>query len=245
VSYFFIWLVWSGAEGKNAKFFIYLTNWAFLIFNLYLIIAALSSSITYFHHHWILQVHENSRYSPGESLCSPENPVGFWNKANNSLKWYQMIHWLFFSIGNGAAVLVTVLFWSLLYRGGSISGVSANQHLIHGIIAIVDIFICGLPVNVLHCIYTMTGSIAYSTFAGIYSISSGENIYGVLDYQYNAGSAVVLELLVTLLLIPLIYFVLYSIYIGRVLLLHSLNKWASAEERTPQEVELSDMEQKE
>ena len=245
MSYFCIWLIWSGAEEKNAKFFIYLTNWVFLIFNLYLLVAALSTSIKYIHYHWILRIHESSRHFllPRESYCSPgEDPVGLLNRANNSLKWYQMIHWLLFSIGIGGAVVTMVLFWSLLYRGGNLSGVNVNHHLIHGVLAIVDTFICGLPVNLLHSIYLITVGVLYSTFAGIYSLASGENIYELLDYQNNAASAVVLQLLVTFLVIPLLYFMLYLVYMGRVLLLYFLKKkLATTEDDGTQEVELSDI----
>ena len=150
-----------------------------------------------------------------------------------------MIHWVFFTLGNGSAVCVLVLYWSLIYRGGSISGISANHHLLNGIFALLDVFICGLPVNFLHCIYLMVFSIVYSTFAGIYSLSSGKNIYRILDYQNRAGSAVILELLLIFLFIPSIQIILYVVYMGRVCLVFWMKKkFIPVNERAGEEVEL-------
>ena len=192
----------------------------------------------YIHYHWIKRIPGNHFYST-QQPCSPDVPVGYFDYANNSLKWYQMIHWMLFSLGNGAAICVVVLFWSMLYRGGDVSGVSANHHLINGILAVVDVFVSGLPVNLVHVIYLMGFGITYSTFAGVYSLSSGENIYPVLDYQNRAGSAVILGVLVAILLVPLIQGILYGVFLGRTWIIQRMKKKIIPVEENMDEVELT------
>lgn len=55
----------------------------------------------------------------------------------------------------------------------------------------------------------------YSIFSGVYFLSTGENIYDVLDYRSAPGAAVGLYLSLTFLLLPLLHSVVYFMYLGR------------------------------
>jgi len=81
-----------------------------------------------------------------------EKPQGDHGCKGN--KFFQTMHQVFFAIGNEAAFLVLILYWSLLYHWltnvGSISATGANVQLISGMIAIADLFISGVPIRVWH-----------------------------------------------------------------------------------------------
>lgn len=142
-------------------------------------------------------------------------PVGYWNTSGNQLNWYQMVYWVLFTIGNELATCIMVLYFLLIYRGDEIDGVDANTHLTNGLLSLVDLWISGLPVNFLHFVYIVTFSVVYSIFSGAYFLSTGENIYDVLDYRSAPGAAVGLYLSLTFLLLPLLHSVVYFMYLGR------------------------------
>jgi len=87
------------------------------------------------------------------------------------------------------AFCVLLLYWSLLYRGGPVDGINANTHLTNGLIALVDLWVSGTPVQILHFIYLQAFGVAYAVFTGIYYVAGGTNIggqpyvYPVLDYE--------------------------------------------------------------
>lgn len=201
----------AGRQDKKV-YFIYLTNWAHLLYNTYLIVSAVSTTLKAVKTHCTKK--QESLFN--RDYLNVAEPDGYWNISNNTLSWYQMIHWVFYTIGNEFAFCIMVMYWTLIYRGGTIDGVNANTHLLNGILSLVDMWISGLPVNLLHFVYIMALSIVYSTFAGIYFIASGEIIYtGVLDYDNSPGAAVGLYLGLTFVLLPVLHSLMYLMYLGK------------------------------
>lgn len=213
VVYFFVWLVKAGIAEASPEYFIYLTNWAHISYNTYLIVAAASSTFKLISSHFLTSRRTpNSMDHPSEE----EEPDGLWNISRNQLSWYQMVHWVCFSIGNEMAIGVMVLYWTFIYRGDDIDGVNANTHLLNGVLSVVDVWVSGVPVWFLHCVYIMAYGAAYSIFSGLYFIVTGENIYDVLDYKGHTGSAVALYLGVVFLLLPVLHMCVCLMYVGRV-----------------------------
>ncbi len=220
----------AGQKEGSGKYFIYLTNWAHISYNIYLVVSAISTTVKIVSVHFIQKQNHLDCAREGFEFKQPE---GYFNFSNNNLSWYQMVQWLLFTIGNEAALFIMILYWTLLYRGGTVSGVSANTHLVNGLIALVDITISGLPVNLLHCVYLMTFGAFYSTFSGVYFIFSGNNIYSVLDYKNDTGGAVGLYLALIFLLLPFIHFLVYSLYLVKKWMLHGLLKNAPLDPSLP------------
>ena len=209
-------------------------------------ISALSVTLRFVIVHWVNRSTESNRLHSVDNQAAVE-PRGYCNLSNNRISWYQMVHWLFFTIGNELAILVLILFWSLVYKGEKITGVSANTHLINGLLAVVDVCITGLPVNLLHCIYLLILSSVYSTFSGVYFIITGDNIYSVLDYKNHTGGAVGLYLSLTFLLLPAVHFLIFILHLSRkwVVYYHCVVRtWSRrfAQERLDENLELIDME---
>ena len=131
------------------------------------------------------------------------------------------------------AVVVSILYWTLLYSGGPVDNI--NAHLVNGIIALIDVVFSGVPVRILHFIYPAMFATAYAVFTGIYFAAGGTHpngnpyIYPVIDYGNRPGLAVGLVVAVVLVMIPIINLMIFGLYSVRFWLTHCL--WTRRESR--------------
>ncbi len=134
--------------------------------------------------------------------------------------WYQIIHWLFFTIGNELAFVILLLYWILLYRGGPVDGINANTHLVNGLVAVLDLWVSGVPVNLLHFIYLMIYGSIYVIFTGIYFVFTNDIIYPVIDYENGLGTAIVVAICSPIIAFPLGHILFYFMYLGKLWIMH-------------------------
>ena len=238
-AYFFGWLIPSGLYDDNGgvKYFIFLTNWCYLMWNFYLIISAISVTIK------VSLVYcrgEQSGATSTQALLEHpkpyidiDKPVGCCGRSSDATSWYQKLQWVFFYLGAEMAVIVAILYWALIYDGGRVDGVNVNTHLVNGIVALIDIFFSGIPVRILHFIYGVAFGATYIIFTGIYYAADGTNvrgdpyIYDVIDYGNNPGSATGWVLAVVFIFLPLVHLVVFGLYTVRFWLTYCL--WARKE----------------
>ena len=236
--YFAGWLIPSGLHELNGgvKYFIFLTNWCYLAWCSYLIISAVSVtlkvSLVY-----CCKNHSTGLRSTSTLLENPnpyidiDKPVGCCGRENDATSWYQKVQWVFFYLGAEMAVIVSVLYWVVLYRSSHVlDGVNVNTHLVNGIIAFFDICFSGTPIRLLHIIYPVLFAICYTVFTGIYFAADGTNvnddpyIYSVLDYENDPGTATAWVLIVIMVFVPIMHLLLYGVYTVRFWLTYFL--WA-------------------
>ena len=134
------------------------------------------------------------------------------------------------------------------------NGININSHLINGIITLLDVFIFGVPITLLHIIYPMTFGAVYVGFSGIYFAANGTNpidemryIYPAMDYGNNPVTASVAVVLAVFLLVPAIHLLCYALNIARFWLVYAIygrskvSCWGkvleSGNERKPLELE--------
>ena len=239
--YFINWLVISGVSASSPTYFIFLTNWAFLVFNAYLIVAAFAVTAKYISVHLICRPPEEEfshRYE-----VRTRAPAGCCGYSDNSINWYQMLQWVFYLLGTELAVTITLLYWALLYRGTTIDGVNANTHLVNGICALLEVWISGIPVNTLHVIYTMIFGSVYVIFTGLYfKESEGNIVYTVVDYKNAVGQAIGICILVVLIVVPAIHFaIFYSQYKLKELILYCIFKDKSMQRDEPTKIKNGNM----
>lgn len=247
-AYFLAWLIVSGFHHANGgpKFFIFLTNWSFLAWNGYLIISAISVSFKMSMIYCCKKAYNERLLHAPKPYIDIDIPVGCCGRESDATSWYHKVQWLFVYLGAESAVLVSILYWALLYSGGSVDGVNANTHLVNAIFALIDVFFSGIPVRILHFAYPAIIGGGYAVFSGIYFAAGGTNvqgdsfIYPVLDYEENPGSAIGWVLAVLLIFIPLINLLFYGLYTVRFWLTYYL--WARVESKqTNEERELDDV----
>lgn len=128
-------------------------------------------------------------------------------------KWYHMIQGPLFVVGNEMSFLVVIYYWIILSDGDHVSFNDANVHIINGIIALVDLWVSGVPLRFLHVIYPIIYSTIYIVFTGIYYSITGCNIYKAMDYREKPLKTSLLILATLLVIIPFIHvFVFYFQY---------------------------------
>lgn len=234
--YFFGWLITAGIRSGSPKFFIFLTNWSFIVWNIYLLWAAISSTFKYFKANLYDTVRKKDEVvTEQESFLA--SPVGCCGKESNGIAWYQQIQWFLFIAGAEAAFTVMILYWLLLYRGGNVDGVNANTHLVNGLFSLVDVLVTGTPVRFLHLIYLPLYGAIYVSFSGIYFAANGTNhngdryIYGVLDYGNNPGTAAGVVIGTVLVVSVLFHFIFYGLFWLRTALVTLFWRYACHDDR--------------
>ncbi len=217
--YFLGWIIANWVvttEGR--RYFVILTNWAFITYNLYLIIAALSTTVSYLSTHFICKQAEDEFSREDDFVIKKLS--GCCGYQDNKLSWYQMIHWLFFTIGNELAFVILLLYWILLYRGGPVDGINANTHIVNGFVAVVDFVVSGVPVNLLHFIYLMIYGSIYVIFTGIYFVFTNDIIYPVIDYENRRVTATVVDVCLAIIVFPLVHILFYFMYLDKLWIMY-------------------------
>ncbi len=224
--FFFGWLVAAGLYELNGgpKFFIFLTNWGFLSFNAHLIWSAIVSTVD-FCKEFVCCRQQYIDLGETRSLAyqrDVETPTGCCGRGYNGISWYHMIQWALFMIGAEFAVVITLLYWPLLYNPDfSISGVNFNTHGSQGIISVIELLITGVPIRFYHFYFTQIFASVYVVFTGIYYAAGGTNtmerpyIYSILDYGETPGTACGYIFGVILVFLPIVHFLFYLVYIAR------------------------------
>ena len=251
VVFFFVWLVQSGLYPLNGgvKYFIFLTNWAFMAFNAHLVCSAIVTSVDFFRE-FVCCRQQYIDLGETRSLVYErdlEAPTGCCGRHYNRISWYHMIQWAFFMTGVELAIAITILYWPLLYNPDrAISGVNFNTHGSQGIIAAIDLLISGVPIRFYHFYFTQTFTAVYAVFTGIYHAAGGTNtfgrpyIYSILNYGDNPGFAIGLVLAVILVFLPIVHVVLHLVYVARYWLLYLIyGKRTSSTDRAVLEEEKS------
>ena len=215
--YFLAWLITSGVSTGTPRWFVFLTHWCFMLYNAYLIVAALSVTTKFLTVHCFCRGDESYDRLRKDAFLF-EKPSGCCGYSDNKLSWYQVIHWVLFLYGNELAFAVLICYWTLLYTEGTeVDGVNANVHLVNGLVALIDLWVTAVPVNFLHFLYPIIFGVIYSLFSGIYFAITKDIIYErVLDYGEHLALAVGSVIGVVLLLLPGVHVIVFYLqYLGK------------------------------
>ena len=225
--YFLAWLVVTGVDaitsGFGAKYLIYISYWAFLIWNIYLIVAVISATA------WFLHMHSGycKRDDCHESTWEMKNDVLDYQKfsSQGGTWWFNKLHWVSFTLGTELAVGISILFWLFFYDPERtdylFSPIILHMHMINGILALVDLWIVNIPVRLLHVVYPIAFGTMYAAFTGLYYAFNGTDesgnhyIYPILDYSSNPGVAVKLLIGCILGFLTIVHLVFFLMYIIR------------------------------
>ena len=244
---FLAWIILAGLAPENdgPLFFIFLTNWSYLVWVGYLIWSAISVTVTYFgvfccrrkKYKEQLKEKEEHRCSREVIFRSQSLSTGCCGIKEDKTFWYQKIHWVLYFLGIDITIAVVILYWVAIYDPNVNSGydyfggVNLMTHLINGIVALLDIFVAAIPINFLHFVYLITFSGAYSAFTGFYFIANGTNvqgepyIYSLINYEETPDTAATLVVIISLLYYPLIHIMVYGISLLREGLLYLYKKY--------------------
>ncbi|XP_030847819.1 protein rolling stone [Strongylocentrotus purpuratus] len=154
-------------------FFIYLTNWGYILMLVYQICAL-----------WNIIVY--AAFMKPAGWTSDDVPWYFFHRGQ----------WLLFNMYASVAILLSLLYWGALYVPGTVDlYYDINFHTLNGIVALIEIFLSAMVIRLLHFIYPFMFAVAYVVFAGIYYAAGGTDeegnpsIYSILDFGANPGLA--------------------------------------------------------
>ena len=158
--YVLVWLV-QGIAGIGSKYFIYLTNWSFLLLTLYLFVAAISSTLKF-----IIHRSHGSQSEPHQEhdvlIQRRESQATLGVDYTMDVVWYQKVQWLLATVALEYALFVSILYWSFVHdEGDGMSAVNIHVHAVNGVISICEIMASGTVIRVLHVVYGLIFGVVY------------------------------------------------------------------------------------
>ena len=108
------------------------------------------------------------------------------------------------------------------FSGSTLNIVIVTTHISNLIYVLVDMFVAGIPVRMLHFYQPMTYGAMYAIFAIIYWKCGGKNesgkghIYDLIDYDNSPGMAIAIVLGLIFIIVPLVHSVMFGFYKLRV-----------------------------
>ncbi|CDI98735.1 expressed protein [Echinococcus multilocularis] len=180
----------SEEEHTKLYYFLYATNWAFLMYTISSNVFAVFC--TYFN-------------------CKKEKPVP---------KWFAELLWFFYGMSMNTVLVTSLVYWAAFwdpkytqfYRPES-----RLKHIVPACTVFVDTWVNGLPINIFHAIYPTLLGIIYAVFSYVYYDTSDVHpIYPVLNWSRptEAISASVLAITFGIF----IQLLLFLLYVGRITL---------------------------
>ena len=177
---------------------IYLSNWGFLVWVAYLLSAAVAVTANFIrawtcNHVLYFPRRHSALASESDNEEEEEEPRGVdcCRRTPDSTTVCDKITWCLFLVGAEGAVLIAILFWTTEYSvDGSAGPISIHIHLLNAVVALVDLWVSGVPIFLLQFIYIQVFGATYLGFTGVYYASGNTSaIYKVLDYNKNPGLA--------------------------------------------------------
>ena len=105
------------------------------------------------------------------------------------------IQWCLFNITTNVNLVVTIIYWSVLYSPSLDFSLfyDFNLHATPAILTTLDLCVTAVPVRLLHFVYPLGFGIAYVTMTLIFWAVGGRTPYGpiypILDYENKPGLA--------------------------------------------------------
>jgi magnesium-transporting ATPase (P-type) len=220
--YFLVWLLAIGINFSSPKLLIYLTQWSFLALNAYFISALITTVVNFF----LAYVHPKKRRveSPPDAEIEESYERHCCKSSTDKTTFCDKITWALFLVGAESSFMVVLLFWILIGSSDNPPdinpSVNAHVHALNGVIAIVEVWITGIPVHLLQFVYPALFTTTYAVFTGVYYAANGTDPFGgraiypvILDYGSQPGVAVgtVVVSIVTILLIHLFFHAQYRL----------------------------------
>ena len=212
-------VVIMGVQITTTKWYIFLTNWAFLLLTLAFVGLSLVSVI------YVIQQCKKESSTTGETQetygSASERDVEVDSDIEEGLEkliWYQKTAWFLWIISANAGVIVTIMYWAVIFTPPT-NFRDVSVHALNSLFVLIELFMGSIPVRLLHVVYVMILASIYSIFAVVYWAAGGVNdhgqsyIYKVIDFENgNAGVAAGILIATVFLATPLIQLLLFGLY---------------------------------
>lgn len=224
-AYNFAWLIYNIYK-YQAKLFIFLTNWTYLILNLYFLQATtLTLSALCCECRMRREVSPSTNEtqevemgSGDDSAIQNEKTKTEEAREEDVLRLPQKIFWLLYIISANAGLLVTAGYWTVLFEEDEpVDANNITKHALNSVFMVIDTFLSSIPVRLFHSVYPLQYIIVYFTFTVIYWQLGGTNnqgqpyIYSLLDYNnFQASTGCIIGFFL-LLVQPVLQLILFGL----------------------------------
>lgn len=226
--YNFAWLLYN-IYLYRAKLFIFLTNWTYLILNLFFLQATSLSLCAFCNEYRNSRgTHPNTNDKPESSVAvemgsgddKPESSETATEVAHDedALRFHHKFFWLLYIISANAGLLVTVGYWTVLYEEDEpVDLNNITKHALNSVFMVIDTFLNSIPVRLFHFIYALVYTFVYLAFTVVYWQLGGTNIQGqphiyeLLDYNNFEASTGWLVAFFLLLVLPVLQLMLFGL----------------------------------
>ncbi|KAF6022569.1 hypothetical protein EB796_019118 [Bugula neritina] len=182
---------------EGPKWLIYLTNWAYTVFNASQLTNAVVSTICF------------------ASKAEPEE-----------MRFYMKLNWFLYELSQAAAVVITILYWALLFDPNDLSSVQVHTYFNHGVngaFVLIDIWVTAMPIKALHFYIPTAFGLTWAIFALIYDFVGGTNgrnepyIYQIFDWTAGATMPAIATV-AAIAVVIIVHFTLFGFFRLRVYL---------------------------
>ncbi|XP_033098630.1 protein rolling stone-like [Anneissia japonica] len=183
---FTVWYIPYSVTDYGWTFFIYLTNWTFIVVTCYLLLASYNSLVYYLN----ARRREEDRLLLGRS-SSADTP---------DLPFIYKLQWFLYYLSANTSIMVTVVYWTALYSTGNLNFVDLfidlNVHTLTSFVGIIETMLSATPFRFIHVVYPLWYGAVYLFFTIIYWVAGGTDPYGhsyiypIIDYENDLVTAV-------------------------------------------------------
>ncbi|PAA51253.1 hypothetical protein BOX15_Mlig016093g2 [Macrostomum lignano] len=220
---------------KRHFFLCYLTIWSYLVITIYFIVAIVNTVTL-----WLCSGGQTSaslgatlsvqRYSLSASgFKSTDNLMGSRGDPDSALAGDSSprqvglrLQWLLCGIAANAALLVTGAYFGVLYpmiqkaNPAPINPIDVLVHAFNSVFMLTEVLFSGVPVRLVHVIYTALYGLIYSAFSLLYWLPDHSNvIYPVLLDWNHVGLTIGMMCLLLFVGLPVIQLLWWLIYLAR------------------------------
>ena len=254
--YTLVWLAITITHATNSirfKYLIFLTHWGFLAWNSYMVLSVITvtaaalkalcgGDVASYAKHDCLNPEKfstSSKGSEGDAGCCKTKQDPSILPLEAAFK----VQWALFLVGGEYAVVISILYWAFYTDPNSHHNLysldSLNLHMINGVLAVLELWLSGIPVRICHAVYSMAFGCVYVLFTGLYYAAGGRGedgnkyIYPFLDYDSNAEAAIALAVGCVVFLVGGIHIVFFLQYKGRKCITSKIQVHYSTRTRSP------------
>ena len=197
------------------KRLIFLTNWGFLIWTGYLLVAAMACTVKMVF--WVWSTAHGKREPEVDPADHLQSVVVKWSE--DRVGWYQKVQWVLYSLAVPLQFAVVILYWGIIlpYSSNIYTAINFHVHLVGGVFAAIDLLTSGVLVSVYHMYCIIFLGILYIVFSSVYDVYGGTSIwedpfiYAILDYTGNPGLAVGVAIGTVFAFTPVVYLATYAL----------------------------------
>ncbi|KAJ7376716.1 hypothetical protein OS493_033341 [Desmophyllum pertusum] len=207
----------------GVKLFIFLTNWTYLILNIYFVYATTLSCIALYRDYKKqretvvveIELRPGDDHRGGSTNGATDLETA--DRKKDALQFQHKLLWFIYVISATGSLWITAGYWSVLVESDTIDANNITKHALNSVFMLIDTCLSSIPVHLFHSLYVLLYFLIYIAFSVFYWLLGGTNnegqpyIYRLLNYSEFKATTGVLLAVFLLLVLPVLQFIFFSI----------------------------------